>query len=202
MSTWIPHPTSLQDDVLLLRPMERTDFPSLLDLAADARIWQHYPYEATDRARLAGLFEAALADRDRGIQYPFVIVRKKEGELLGGTRFMDITPAHRKLEIGSTWLVPAVWGTEVNPRCKQMLLQFAFETLGAHRVYLKTDALNLRSRKAIAKLGATFEGVLRQDILRDNGTFRDSAYFSILTNEWSKAKAVIALQIEAKRINK
>lgn len=101
---------------------------------------------------------------------------------------MDIHFLHRKLEIGWTWLHPDYWATAVNLECKFLLLSFSFEELKALRVQLKTDENNIRSRKAIAKIGGQYEGILRKDILRDNGTSRNSVYFSLLDNEWERAK--------------
>ena len=101
---------------------------------------------------------------------------------------MDIHPKDRKLEIGWTWLHPDYWATAINPECKLLLLTYCFETLKTIRVQLKTSDINLRSRKAIEKIGGKFEGVLRKDRIRDNGVPRNSAYFSIIEEEWESAK--------------
>ena len=119
---------------------------------------------------------------------PFVIIHKQDGKIIGSTRLMHIDPPHRKLEIGWTWLHPDYWATAVNLECKLLLLSFCFETLQAVRVQLRTDERNIRSRKAIAKIGGKYEGILRHDLIRDNGTFRNSAYFSLIHTEWSDAK--------------
>jgi RimJ/RimL family protein N-acetyltransferase len=104
---------------------------------------------------------------------------------------MDIQHKHKKLEIGTTWLHPDHWGTVINFECKLLLLTYAFETLRALRVQFKTDENNIRSRKAIEKVGGRFEGILRNDMLRDNGTRRNSAYFSIIEEEWSGVKKML-----------
>ena len=96
---------------------------------------------------------------------------------------------HKKLEIGSTWLHPDYWATAINPECKLLLLTYCFEVLQAVRVQLKTDEKNMRSRKAIEKIGGQFEGILRNDMIRDNYTKRNSAYFSIIDDEWKDKKA-------------
>ena len=101
---------------------------------------------------------------------------------------MDIFPKHKKLEIGSTWLHPGYWATEINLECKLLLLTYCFEELKAVRVQLKTDENNIRSRKAIEKIGGQFEGVLRNEIIRDNGTKRNSAIYSIIDEEWTAKK--------------
>ena len=97
---------------------------------------------------------------------------------------MNIEPVHKKLEIGWTWLHPEYWASEINLECKLLLMTFCFEEWNAVRVQLKTDENNIRSRKAIEKIGGQFEGVLRNDMIRDNGTNRNSVYFSILDTEW------------------
>jgi RimJ/RimL family protein N-acetyltransferase len=101
---------------------------------------------------------------------------------------MDIQQQHKKLEIGSTWLHPTYWATVVNLECKLLLLTHCFEVLEASRVQLKTDENNIRSRKAIEKIGGQFEGILRSDMLRDNNTKRNSAYYSIIAEEWPVIK--------------
>lgn len=114
----------------------------------------------------------------------------------GSTRLMDISRQHRGMEMGWTWLQPYLWGTGFNEECKFLLLNHAFEELKAVRIYLKTDENNLRSRKAIQKIGATFEGVLRNHMIRDDGSYRHSAVYSIIEEEWptvkEKLKAIIA----------
>ncbi|HEX5818420.1 MAG TPA: GNAT family protein, partial [Gemmatimonadales bacterium] len=114
---------------------------------------------------------------------PFA-VRLADGRLVGSSSYLDITPAHRRLEIGATWYHPDVWATAVNPECKLLLLTHAFEVLQVNRVALVTDALNLRSQAAIARLGAVREGVLRADRITQTGRVRDSVIFSIVAAEW------------------
>jgi RimJ/RimL family protein N-acetyltransferase len=148
---------------------------------------------------LLSALEAGLNDRERGIQYPFVIYHKKENKLIGSTRYLDIQPFHKKLEIGWTWLHPNYWASAVNPECKLLQLTYAFENLKAVRVLLKTDENNIRSRKAIEKIGGQFEGVLRQDMIRDNGTLRSSAYYGLIDKEWEKTKENLQKQLNIKR---
>jgi RimJ/RimL family protein N-acetyltransferase len=169
--------------------LNKDHFTELESLAADARIWQHYVYDGTDSQRFRTTLIAALTEMLTGTQLPFVVYHTKEKRLIGATRFMDIQPAHKKLEIGSTWYHPDYWGSEVNLECKLLMLTYCFENVGALRVQFKTDENNIRSRKAIEKIGAKFEGVLRHDMLRDNGTNRNSAYYSIINVEWDNVKA-------------
>jgi RimJ/RimL family protein N-acetyltransferase len=105
------------------------------------------------------------------------------------TRYLAVEQAHKRLEIGSTWYEPAVWGGPVNPECKLLLMQHAFETLKFHRVEYKTDLRNARSRAAILKLGAIQEGIFRKHMIMADGHVRDSVYFSIVDSDWPSVKA-------------
>ena len=185
---WIKNGTTLTGEVMLLLPLEKKHFQELNEVAKEIWIWEFHPVDmSTDDKRLIA-FARALEERDKGNQFPFVVFHQKEKKIIGSTRLMDIHFLHRKLEIGWTWLHPDYWATAVNLECKFLLLSFSFEELKALRVQLKTDENNIRSRKAIAKIGGQYEGILRKDILRDNGTSRNSVYFSLLDNEWERAK--------------
>ena len=120
---------------------------------------------------------------------PFTIRRAESGAPVGVTTYMEIRPAHRGLEIGSTWLARPAQGTAINPEAKYLLLRHAFETLGAVRVQLKTDGRNLQSQRAIAKLGALREGVLRRHMILPDGYIRDTVMFSVIAEEWPAVKA-------------
>jgi RimJ/RimL family protein N-acetyltransferase len=144
------------------------------------------------------VFANAIEERERGTQFPFVIFHREQQKIVGSTRLMNIEPAHRKLEIGWTWLHPDYWATAVNLECKLLLLTFCFEQLLAIRVQLKTDENNIRSRTAIQKTGATYEGTLRHDWLRPNGTIRNSAYYSIIYTEWEQKKPALAALLQNK----
>ncbi|HEV2847055.1 MAG TPA: GNAT family protein [Thermoanaerobaculia bacterium] len=119
----------------------------------------------------------------------YTIFLKSTGEAAGMTGYLEIRPAHRGLEIGRTWIAKAHQGTRVNPESKYLLLRHAFEDLGAVRVQFKTDSRNLHSQRAIEKLGAQREGVLRRYQIRSNGYIRDTAMYSILAEEWPAVKA-------------
>ncbi len=125
---------------------------------------------------------------ESGAQIPFAIVHAQSGAAIGSTRYLDLRPAHRALEIGWTWIATAHQRTPVNTECKLLLLEHAFETLGAVRVQFKTDARNMRSQTAIARIGGCREGVLRKSLILWDGFIRDSAYFSIVDDEWPAVK--------------
>ncbi len=119
----------------------------------------------------------------------FAIVLTNTGRAIGSTSYLEIRPAHRALEIGSTWIARPYQGTQVNPENKYLLLRHAFETLGAVRVQLKTDGRNLHSQRAIQKLGAVHEGVLRKHSILPDGYIRDTVMYSIIAEEWPTVKA-------------
>ena len=185
---WIHHPTFLSGQTVELIPLEKEHLEELYLAASDPKLWQFIPSDCSIRETFDKAYQFTLAERDKGNHYPFVIVHKTSGKIIGSTRIFDLVKADRKLEIGYTWITRDHWGTAVNPECKLLLLTFCFETLGALRVQLKTDEINIRSRTAIQKIGGKFEGILRKDRIRDNGTSRNSAYFSIIDDEWPTVK--------------
>jgi RimJ/RimL family protein N-acetyltransferase len=147
------------------------------------------------------VYKGSLAKREKGTEYSFVVVDKQSQKIIGSTRLLDINKYDRWLEIGGTWLKPEYWASAINPDCKLALLTFCFETLDANRVQLKTQHNNIRSRKAIEKIGGVFEGVIRQHILKDDASFRSSAYFSILKEEWPAAKPRLQQLLEEKLVS-
>ena len=198
MANWIEHPITLEGQLVQLITLNKDHFSELQSLAKDKRIWQHYVYDGTDGERLRAVLQMALTDMLNGTQLPFVIYLKREKRLIGSTRFMDIQPLNRKLEIGSTWFHPDFWGSEANLECKLLMLTYCFEKAGALRVQFKTDEDNIRSRKAIEKIGGKFEGILRHDMLRDNGTNRNSAYYSIINLDWNAVKTNLTNLLQQK----
>jgi RimJ/RimL family protein N-acetyltransferase len=130
----------------------------------------------------------SLKEAESGKGFTFTIYDKQTGKAVGGTSFLDIQPLTRSLEIGRTWIAKHLQGTGFNAECKYLLLKYCFEELKLIRVFFKTDNNNIRSRKAMEKIGARFEGVLRNHMIRDDGTFRHSAYFSIIESEWEEVK--------------
>ncbi len=200
MTRWIIYPLTLTGEIVDLISLERHHFPVLELLAKDKRIWEHYVYDGGNSIRLRETLEMGVIEQQNGSQAPLVIVEKSSNKIIGSTRLMDIHQNHKKLEIGTTWIHPDYWGTVINLECKLLLLTFCFEKLGALRVQLKTDENNIRSRKAIEKIGGNFEGILRNDMLRDNNTNRNSAYYSIISREWPvKKEKLMALYADKLR---
>ena len=188
--TFEPRPVTLEGDVVRLEPLAHHHAPELFAAGRDEELWQYMP-----RAAFASLddteawIEEALAAQERGESIPFATVLKQTGHAVGSTRYLDIRPRDRALEIGWTWLGREWLRSAVNSECKWLLMTHAFETLGAVRVQLKTDDRNVRSQTAIERLGAVREGVLRKSYLVQHGFHRDSVYFSVLDTEWPDVKA-------------
>jgi N-acetyltransferase len=142
--------------------------------------------------------QETLRAQTNGEQCPFVVLYKPQNRIIGSTRYMDIRPAEKGVEIGGTWYSPEFWGTNVNPEAKLLLLQHAFEDWGAIRVQLKTDNNNKHSQNAILKLGAKFEGQLRNHMIRRDGTIRDSMMYSITREEWPTVKSNLHKRLSLK----
>jgi N-acetyltransferase len=149
------------------------------------------PYDASDEA-WSDYMQRSMNLPGR---MPFAMVLKETEQAVGTTSYLDIRPEHRGLEIGYTWIGKDYQGTQVNPENKYLLLRHAFETLGAIRVQLKTDARNLQSQRAMAKLGAKLEGTLRNQIILPDGYYRHSVMFSITDDEWPEVKAAIETRL-------
>lgn len=141
-------------------------------------------------------FDSALRRSDGVHDLAFVVMSKAERRPVGMTRYLNIEEAHKKLEIGSTWYEPSVWGGPVNPECKFLLMRNAFETLNFNRVEYKTDVRNARSRAAILKLGTTQEGIFRKHMVMADGHVRDSVYFSIVDTDWPAVKAGLERRLD------
>ncbi|MEO6818833.1 MAG: GNAT family protein [Ginsengibacter sp.] len=193
---WIPHPTILTGQTVNLLPLQKEHFEELYVAASDKELWQLIPTDCSVKKTFEKTYAASLSEREKGNEYPFVIYHKPTKKIIGSTRFFEIFPEHRKLEIGWTWIAKEYWGTKVNLECKLALLTFCFETLKTIRVQLKTKDTNERSRKAIEKIGGKFEGILRKDKIQANGTTRNAAYFSILDDEWENARTKIMTQLD------
>jgi RimJ/RimL family protein N-acetyltransferase len=196
VEAWLKHPIVLNGTVVDLVPLEREHLDSLYEAASDKVLWQLTPTDCSATTNFFPAYELALAERAKGNQYPFVILHRDSNRLIGSTRFLEISPQDKKLEIGWTWIVKDFWGTAINMECKLLLLTYCFETLMTKRVQLKTKDTNFRSRKAIEKIGGVLEGILRKDRIQSDGTSRNAAYYSILDDEWNDVKINIKKQLQ------
>lgn len=190
-------PITLEGSVVRLEQLRREHTALFWDAANDALddIFQWIPYRMKTREDFDLVAEKAFAEQERGEAVVFATVERGSGRVIGSTRFMNIDRANRRVEIGSTWIVPAWQRTVVNSEAKYLMLRHAFEMWQCFRVELKTDALNLKSRNAILRIGAREEGTLRRHVLTWTGRVRDSVYFSILDSEWPDVKKNLKLMM-------
>jgi N-acetyltransferase len=178
----------LEGEHVRLEPMR----PGHLDAMAEAGIaegvWKWTIQDITNKEQMKEYLDTALDERQRRSSLPFVTIDRNSGKIVGSTRFGNIDVRNRRAEIGWTWIHPDWQRTYINTEAKLLMLTHAFETWNCIRVELKTDALNERSRNAILRIGAKFEGIFRQHIINDSGRLRDTAYFSIIDREWQNVK--------------
>lgn len=182
-------PVTLTGRFARLEPLSEDHVPGLTAIGLDDDIWKYMvygPVRGEDDIRRWVRYMLTLAAE--GADLPFAAIDLASGSVAGATRYMDIRPAHRGLEIGGTWYGAPYRRTRVNTECKYLLLRHAFENLGCIRVQLKTDLRNERSQRAIERLGAVKEGVLRKHMVLPDGHVRDSVYYSILDSEWPTVK--------------
>lgn len=182
-------PITLTGKLIRLEPMSEAHVPDLAQVGLDPRIWQYMiygPKNTEDDLRL--WVREILSRQERGTDLPFTVFHQQSGRAIGTTRYMEIHPQHRNLEIGGTWYGLEFQGSGVNAEAKFLLLRHAFEIWHCIRVQIKTDLRNLRSQQAIERLGAVKEGVLRDHVILADGYVRSSVMYSILAAEWPAVK--------------
>lgn len=181
---------TLIGSVVRLEPLSEQHVPDLTVAAHDESIWRYmlYVYPDNEEKMLAWVRDI-LARQAAGTDLAFTIIHRASGRAIGATRYLEIRPLHRSLEVGGTWYATEFQRTAVNTECKYLLLKHAFEVLGCIRVQFKADARNERSLHALERIGAVREGVLRNHYILPDGTRRDSVYFSILDKEWPGVRA-------------
>lgn len=192
---WVERVT-LEGDHVRLEPLEDAHVPALVEVGLVPDLWRWTVTHVETPDDLRRYIETALTARNAGTEQPFATIDRGSGRVVGSTRFLSIEPAHRRLEIGYTWIAPDWQRSAVNSEAKLLMLAHAFERLGALRVEFKTDALNERSRQALLGIGATFEGIFRQHMLVDDGRRRDSAWYSVIDTEWPAVRDHLRLRLE------
>ncbi|EON73721.1 GNAT family N-acetyltransferase [Lysinibacillus sphaericus] len=180
--------TALENAIVLLKPITKEDVSGVLAAGSFPEIWSYLSTTIEQESDVHNFVDKALTEKMKKKEFPFAIVEKRSGKIVGSTRFMDIDDKHKRLEIGNTWITPTFWRTAVNTNCKYLLLQYCFEVLDLQRVQIKTDLENLRSQRAIERIGATKEGVLRNHMIRKDGTARHTVMYSITLEEWPEVK--------------
>ncbi len=192
-------PVVLDGEHVRLEPLGREHLDGLAEVALDPEIWRWTTARPTDRAGLEAWLGAALASAAAGTEVPFATIERATGRPIGSTRFLNISPENRRLEIGWTWVATAWQRTGANREVKLLQLMHAFETLGANRVEFKTDARNERSRAALLGIGATFEGVFRNHAVMPEAPLRHSAWYSVTVEDWPAVEARLRARLAGSR---
>lgn len=182
-------PVTLTGDIVRLEPLAAGHAGALAQIGLHPELWRLQPEPIATPQDMQHYVDRALAGQQDGTCLPFVIVQQSTGQIIGATRYMDITLSHKRLEIGATWLTPASQRSGANTEAKFLLLQHAFETIGIIRVVFKTELSNTQSRQAILRIGGVEEGVFRKHLIAQSGRTRDMVYFAILDEDWPSVKA-------------
>jgi RimJ/RimL family protein N-acetyltransferase len=192
-------PITLSARGIELRPMTLEDEPALRSAAADGELWNIRVTSVPEPEKTRQYIEDALAMREAGHRFPFVVIESASGRVLGTSSYHDIVPAIQRVEIGWTWYAKSVQRSHVNTTCKLLLMTHAFETLGSHVVGWRTDNFNFASQAAIERLGAKKDGVIRGHALRRDGTIRDTVMYSLRSGEWPEVKAQLLHSLNKQR---
>lgn len=182
-----------------LAPLALAHEDGLRAAAADGALWQLRVTSVPEPGQTRAYIETALKMREEGHRFAFAVLDEASGRVLGSTSYHDIVPALRRVEIGWTWYARSVQRTHVNTVCKLMMLRHAFETLDCAVVGWRTDNFNFASQRAIERLGARKDGVLRHHALRRDGTVRDTVMYSMAAGEWPEAKAQLLYLLDRPR---
>ncbi|MHB1021833.1 MAG: GNAT family N-acetyltransferase [Acidobacteriaceae bacterium] len=193
-------PLTLEGNLVRLEPLTWDAFPELCKVALGNReIWR-WTADIQSEQDLRAYLETAFAWQAAEISIPFVIRSRRNGAIVGSTRYLDIEPAHRTVEIGATWIDPVYQRTGINVEMKYLMLRHAFESMGCVRVALKTHHNNLKSQAAIRALGAVEEGTFRNHRIHFDGTARHTVWFSIIQEDWQAVKRRLEEKMERHRI--
>ncbi len=185
-------PITLVGRWVKLEPLALAHLSGLAAVSDAEEIWRYLRADLRRPSDLEAWISAALEEQRAGAELPFAIIEQSSGKQVGSTRFFTTWWKDKGLEIGSTWLTPSVWRSPINSESKYLLLEYAFEKLDCIRVQLVTDVRNERSQRAIERLGAKREGVIRQHMIMRDGFRRDSVLYSILDSEWPVVKENLA----------
>lgn len=192
-------PVTLVGRGIQLEPLTREHEAGLRAAAADGELWKLRITSVPAPEETAAYITTALDMRDAGNRLAFAITDEASGTVLGSSSFHDILPAVKRLEIGYTWYAARWQRTHVNTTCKLLLLTHAFETLGCNVVGWRTDNFNYASQRAIERLGAHKDGVIRGNALRRDGTIRDTVMYSLRAGEWPEVKAQLLYLLDKPR---
>lgn len=197
--TQAPRPTTLEGHGVRLVPLSPEHATGLRAAAADGELWNLRVTSVPEPDQTGAYIDQALQGQDDGHMLPFAVLDAGDGAVLGTTRYHDIVPSIARLEIGYTWYARSRQRTHVNTACKLLLLEHAFDTLGAAVVGWRTDNDNHASQRAIERLGARRDGVIRHHALRRDGTVRDTVMYSLMADEWPEVRAHLLYQLQRPR---
>jgi len=192
-------PVTLSGRGITLVPLSLDQEAGLRIAAADGELWNIRVTSVPEPEHTHKYIDDALAMREAGNRFAFAVTEADTGKVLGCTSYHDIVPAVKRVEIGWTWYAKSVQRSHVNTTCKLLLLTHAFETLGCHVVGWRTDNFNFASQKAIERLGAKKDGVIRGHALRRDGTIRDTVMYSLRSGEWPEVKAHLLHSLNKQR---
>ncbi len=195
-SSWV-EPVTLEGRAVRLEPLGYAYLDGLCEVGLDEELWRWTLAHVRTREEMRAYLEVALNGQTEGTILPFAILAQPSGQVVGSTRFGNIDRENRRVEIGWTWIGLRWQRTAVNTETKYLMLRHAFESLGCVRVELKTDTLNQTSRRAILRLGAKEEGILRRHMITAGGRIRDTVYYSIIDCEWAEVKARLEAKLAA-----
>lgn len=176
-----------QNNVCLI-PLNHEHEQGLAEATKDGELWKLNITSTPHYTEVKNYIDHALKQKAEGSRYPFVVMEKSTGKILGTTSYHDIKLNIKRFEIGYTWYAESVQRTHVNTVCKFLLLQYAFDQLDVETIGFRTDIFNLKSQRAIERLGAIKDGLIRGDALRKDGTIRDTVMYSMIKNEWKDVK--------------
>lgn len=193
----IVEPVTLEGRFVRMEPLSLDHVDALCEVGLEPSLWTWIPTAVRTPAEMRQYVEIALAERDAGRALPFATINRATGTVVGSSRYAAISVPDRRVEIGWTWIGARWQRTYINTDAKLVMLRHAFEQWGCRRVELKTDGLNEKSRAAIARIGATQEGIFRQHMMTASGRVRDTVYFSILDTEWPTVRARLTARLDA-----
>jgi N-acetyltransferase len=193
-----PKSVTLNGSHVSLLPMDIQYLEPLKEAVKDGELWKLWYTVVPKPEEMEAWIKKALKEYDDGVSVPFVISRKNDNRIVGSTRFMNIEKDTRRLEIGTTWYAKSVQRSPLNTECKLLLLQHAFEELKCLAVEFRTHRMNLQSRRAIERLGAQLDGILRNHRIATNGTIRDTVVYSIIDSEWPSVKSNLLFMLHEK----
>lgn len=194
MDKWLDE-IELVGDLVKLVPLRKEHRADLLLAASDGELWKLWYTTVPSEKTIDNYIDNVLGELSKDKALPFVVIDKKSNKIIGSTRFCNVTPEHRRLEIGYTWYAKTYQKTGVNTECKYLLLRHAFDTLDCIAVEFRTHWYNLPSRNAITRLGAKQDGVLRNHQIGADGELRDTVVFSILRDEWAVVKKSLVFKM-------